>query len=144
MNNFNRELLMFFQTLLDGSKYIYIEQSLNRDDAQQYCAKNYENGTLCSFKDNEDWEHLTDSIRIRGSNVYYYWTGLKRRKQSGLTWYYEFSDGTSTKYAEGIIHEQNNVSAHYFSIGKNGKRWYDSERRNYFICQVNKGNKIYR
>jgi hypothetical protein len=62
MNSFNHELLMFFKTLVDGSKYIYIRtKSLNRDDAQEYCSEKYENGTLCSFKTNDEWEDLSDT-----------------------------------------------------------------------------------
>jgi hypothetical protein len=100
MNNFNHELLMFFETLLDDSKYIYIRKSLNRDDAQEYCSEKYENGALCSFKtDRSAWEDLIDTTRSRERKDDSYWTGLKRTKKNG-TWYFEFSDGTCTDFAK--------------------------------------------
>ncbi|CAB4018601.1 Hypothetical predicted protein, partial [Paramuricea clavata] len=98
MNNFNRELLMFVETLLDVSKYIFIRKRLNRGGAQEYCSEKYENGTLCSFQNEDDWTHLTKLIEREPNQANYYWTGLKG------TLNFEFSDGTSTDYAEEKCH----------------------------------------
>ena len=144
MNNFNHELLMFFETLLDGSKYIYNKQSFNRDDAQEYCANNYENGALCSFKINHEWDHLSDTSRSGQRNGDSYWTGLKRTKQNG-TWYFEFSDGTCTDFAENEAWSkgQDDKCGCFYMHG--GTCYCSScTESKYFICKVNKGNKIYR
>jgi hypothetical protein len=146
MNNFNLELLMFFETLLDGSKYIFIKQSFNRDDAQEYCANNYENGALCSFKTNREWNHLSDTTRSDERRGNSYWTGLKRTKQNG-TWYFEFSDGTCTDFAKtqgckGSQGQDDQCLCFYMQGG--GCFCRSCAKSNYFICLVNKGNKIYR
>jgi hypothetical protein len=143
MNNFNHELLMFFETLVDGSKYIYIRtKSLNRDKAQEYCSENYENGTLCSFKTNwPEWEDLSDTTRGDPNN---YWTGLKRTKQNGM-WDFEFSDGTCTDFAENEPWSkgQDDQCGCFYMHG--GTCYCSScTESKYFICKVNKGNKIYR
>jgi hypothetical protein len=147
MNNFNHELLMFFETLLDGSKYIYIRKSLNRDDAQEYCSEKYENGTLCSFKTYREWEDLADTTRVRERKNDNYWTGLKRTKQNG-TWYDEFSDGTCTDFAENeakgsqALCQDDPYRCFYMQGGI--FRCSSCTESKYFICQVNKGNNIYR
>ena len=92
----------------------------------------------CSFKDEDDWTHLTKLIE-REPNYHYYWTGLKR------TWYCEFSDGTSTDYAENIIECEQNHYDRCFSIARTLTYWsFCGYVSHYFICQVNKGNQIYR
>jgi hypothetical protein len=75
-------------------------------------------------------------------NDYKYWTGLKRTKKN-LTWDYEFSDGTCTNFAK----EKFNVEHRCFYIKNDPHHnhgWHLCTNSNYFICQVNKGNKIYR
>ncbi|CAB4035846.1 Hypothetical predicted protein, partial [Paramuricea clavata] len=130
---------MSFETLLDGSKYIYIRKSLNRDDAQEYCSETYENGALCSFKDDDDWDDLTDSISTEPNNDYM--TGLKRTRKMEK-WDYEFSDGTSTEYAEQKNCEgpnSQNDQHRCFYLKRNGQncKWRTCTESN-FICQVNK------
>jgi hypothetical protein len=131
---------MFFETLLDGSKYIYIKQSFNRDDAQEYCANNYD-GALCSFKTNREWNHLSDISRSSERKGNSYWTGLKRTKQNG-TWYFEFSDGI-VQCGCFYMHEIEDDQCGCFYM--HGGTCYCSSctESKYFICQVNKGNKIY-
>ena len=147
MKNFNHELLMFFETLLDDSKYIYIRKSLNRDGAQEYCSEKYENGTLCSFKTNREWEDLTDTTRVRERKNDNYWTGLKRTKQNG-TWYYEFSDGTCTDFAKTQACKRSQVTlcqdeqCRCFYMHDKNFRCSSCTENKYFICKVNKGNKI--
>jgi hypothetical protein len=148
MNNFNHELLMFFKTLVDGSKYICIRtKSLNRDDAQEYCSENYENGTLCSFETNDEWEDLSYTTRGDPNN---YWTGLKITKKNGM-WYYEFSDGTRTDFAKtqackGFKAQwqcQDDQCRCFYLQGGNFRCRSCTDSIS-FICKVNEGNKIYR
>jgi hypothetical protein len=146
MNNFN----CFFETLLDGSKYIYIRKSLNREKAQEYCSEKYENGTLCGLKDKVDWDNdFTDSTRCNKqepkAKQKKYWTGLMRATEKNGNFCY---DGTCTDFAENEACEAScqwqDDQCHCFYM-QGGKFCISScTESNYFICQVNKGNKIYR
>ena len=53
---------MLLELVLDGPKYVAIRKSLYRNKAQEYCSERYENGALCSFRNNADFGALTELI----------------------------------------------------------------------------------
>jgi hypothetical protein len=119
-----------------GPKYIAVRKKLNRDDAQKHCSEKYQNGSLCSLKDNADLNNLT-ALRKGERGKEKYWTGLMRRNYC-----FEFSDGTSASYAKTKFNLESSESERCYYIVENKENLDKEEctKAMYFICQVNKGN----
>ncbi|CAB4027936.1 Hypothetical predicted protein, partial [Paramuricea clavata] len=126
-----------------GSKYIAVREKRTIADAQKYCLHKYQSGTLDSFTDLSDKQELTELLQAeRRVQVYYYWTGLKRKRESGSC---PCSNEQCTKVAKGKEGPNSIFLSNECFVAMNSasiKCWPCSESL-YFICKVNKGNEIY-
>jgi hypothetical protein len=134
-----------FHLVLDGSKYIAVMEKRTIAGAQEYCSHKYQSGTMDSFTDLSDRQELTELLhaerRVQGR---YYWTGLKKERESG---HCTCSNEQCTKVAEEVSSsicspKQCFVAIKWGTSGLNLKCWNCSSSL-YFICKVNKGNEIY-
>ena len=137
---------MLLELVSDGPKCIAVRKLRNRDAAQEYCSERYENGALCSFHNDTDFDAITELIKTE-SIEHPYWTGLKKMNGN-----YEFSDRTSTAYAQTNISQLCKTGCN----NENGSYFIEFERKNQephfklgtsldirtsrFICQVKRGN----
>ena len=123
-----------------------MREEFNRTQAREYCSEKYKNGSLWSLKTPPDCENFTRFMKVESkkNKEKKYWTGLcQLDKENGNTEKpcFMVSDkqlvNCNNDYEKkGVLVEidrNNNLK------GKIGQK----ENKEYFICQVGKGNKIF-